>query len=205
MYCTQPSWLKKCKFPNTIFILWPRHIHCYNFINDTEDMLCKETASLNRMQHCPSMFSLPVALVKVIMITLVTDQLPKCLQTSWQSLTQLKFKTPSLKCYNQWCIAKNGGGYTQRGVAKGLKVPYLFMITEVSIRCQKNPDVGIRRIPAYTPPIHHWLQRPFHSKNTNVQYDQMQLFICQIILYKLAIWSVFNSRHPASSGWHKTA
>jgi len=27
----------------------------------------------------------------------------------------------------------------QRGVAKGLKVPYLFMITEVSIRCQKKP------------------------------------------------------------------
>ena len=39
----------------------------------------------------------------------------------------------------QWCIAKNGGGYTQRGMAKGLKVPCLFMITEVSIRCQKNP------------------------------------------------------------------
>ena len=38
----------------------------------------------------------------------------------------------------QWCIAKNGGGYTQRGVAKGLKVPCLFMITEVSIRCQKK-------------------------------------------------------------------
>ena len=54
--------------------------------------------------------------------------------------------------YNQWCIAKNGGGYTQRGVAKGLKVHCLFMITEVSIRCQKNPEVGIRRIPAYTPP-----------------------------------------------------
>ena len=51
----------------------------------------------------------------------------------------------------QWCIAKNGGGYTQRGVAKGLKVPCLFMITEVSIRCQKNPEVGIRHIPAYTP------------------------------------------------------
>jgi len=50
----------------------------------------------------------------------------------------------------QWCIAKNGGGYTQRGVAKGLKVPCLFMITEVSIRCQKKPEVGIRRIPAYT-------------------------------------------------------
>ena len=39
----------------------------------------------------------------------------------------------------------------QRGVAKGLKVHCLFMITEVSIRCQKNPEVGIRRIPAYTP------------------------------------------------------
>ena len=46
----------------------------------------------------------------------------------------------------------------QRGVAKGLKVPCLFMITEVSIRCQKNPEVGILRIPAYTPPpIHHCL------------------------------------------------
>ena len=40
---------------------------------------------------------------------------------------------------NQWCIAKNGGGYTQTGVAKGLKVPWLFMIAEVSIRCQKKP------------------------------------------------------------------
>ena len=39
----------------------------------------------------------------------------------------------------QWCIANNGGEYTQTGVAKGLKVPCLFMITEVSIRCQKNP------------------------------------------------------------------
>ena len=52
----------------------------------------------------------------------------------------------------QWCIAKNGGGYTQTGVTKGLKVPCLFfMIAEMSIRCQKNPEVGIRRIPAYTP------------------------------------------------------
>jgi len=38
--------------------------------------------------------------------------------------------------YWQWCIAKNGGGYTQTGVAKGLKVPCLFMIAEVSICCQ---------------------------------------------------------------------
>ena len=53
----------------------------------------------------------------------------------------------------QWCIANNAGGYTQTGVAKGLKVPCLFMIAEVHepIRCQKTPDVGIRHIPAYTP------------------------------------------------------
>jgi len=43
----------------------------------------------------------------------------------------------------------------QRAVEKGLKVPCLFMITEVSICCQKNLEVAIRRIPAYTPPIHH--------------------------------------------------
>ena len=45
--------------------------------------------------------------------------------------------------HSQWCIAKTGGGYTQTGVAKGLKVPCLFMITEVSIRSQKTPEVGI--------------------------------------------------------------
>ena len=39
---------------------------------------------------------------------------------------------------DRWCIAKNGGGYTQTGVAKGLKIPCLFMIAQVSIRCQKN-------------------------------------------------------------------
>jgi len=53
-----------------------------------------------------------------------------------------------------WCIAKNGGGYTQRGVAKGLKVPCLFMITEVSIRCQKSRRLvyGVYpRIPPNTP------------------------------------------------------
>ena len=43
----------------------------------------------------------------------------------------------------QWCIAKNGGGYTQRGVVKGLKVPCLFMIA-----VKKTSEVGI---PAYTP------------------------------------------------------
>ena len=38
----------------------------------------------------------------------------------------------------QWCIAKNGGGYTQGGVARVKPcIPCLFMISEVSIRCQK--------------------------------------------------------------------
>jgi len=60
------------------------------------------------------------------------------------------------KCltYKQWCIAKNGGGYTQTGVAKGLKVPCLFMITEVSIHCQKTR----RLVYSVYPPIHHCLQ-----------------------------------------------
>jgi len=60
----------------------------------------------------------------------------------------------------QWCIAKNGGRYTQMGVTKGLKVPCIFMITEVSrpIRCQKNPGgwyTPYTRV--YPPPIHHCL------------------------------------------------
>ena len=56
-----------------------------------------------------------------------------------------------LMVHIQWCIAKNAGGYTQTGVAKGLKVglPCLFMITEVSIRCQKNPGGWYA---PYTPP-----------------------------------------------------
>jgi len=57
-------------------------------------------------------------------------------------------------CCKQWCIAKNGGGYTQRGVAKGQKVPCLFMITEVSIRCQNTRRLvyGVYpRIPPKTP------------------------------------------------------
>jgi len=55
----------------------------------------------------------------------------------------------------QWCIAKNGGGYMQRGVAKGLKVPCLFMIAEVSIRCQKNPEGWYTPYTRVYPPIHH--------------------------------------------------
>ena len=60
----------------------------------------------------------------------------------------------TVRGYDRWCIAKNGGGYKQRGVAKGLKVPCLFMITQVSIRCQKTRRLvyGVYpRIPPNTP------------------------------------------------------
>ena len=59
--------------------------------------------------------------------------------------------------YKQWCIVKNGGGYTQTGAAKGLKVPCLFMIAEVSIRCQKKPGGWYTPYTRVYPPIHHWL------------------------------------------------
>jgi len=60
--------------------------------------------------------------------------------------------------YLQWCIAKNGGGYTRRGVAKGLKVPCLIMITEVSIHCQKKTRRLVYGVyPRIPPPIHHWV------------------------------------------------
>jgi len=42
-------------------------------------------------------------------------------------------------------------GICKQGLAKGLKVLCLFMIAEVSIRCEKNPEVGIRRIPRIPP------------------------------------------------------
>jgi len=80
---------------------------------------------------------------------MTAKQVLKCYETTKIFVTGL---APPLESgYIQWCIAKTGGGYTQTGVAKGLKVPCSFMITEVSIRCQKIPEVGICRIPAYTP------------------------------------------------------
>jgi len=45
----------------------------------------------------------------------------------------------------------------QRGVAKGLKAPCLFMITDVSIRCQKNPGGWYTAYTRVYPPIHHCL------------------------------------------------
>ena len=44
----------------------------------------------------------------------------------------------------------------QTGVAKGLKVPCLFMIAEVNIRCQKNPGGWYTPYTRVYPPIHHW-------------------------------------------------
>ena len=43
----------------------------------------------------------------------------------------------------------------QRGVAKGPKVPCLFRITEVSIRCPKKPVGWYTAYTRVYPPIHH--------------------------------------------------
>jgi len=58
-----------------------------------------------------------------------------------------KFLTPV-----QWCIAKHGGGYTQKGVAYMYTVypAYLWSLRWV-YAVKKNPEVGVRCIPAYTP------------------------------------------------------
>ena len=67
----------------------------------------------------------------------------------WKVQSRNSMNDPGL-CI-QWCIAKTGGGYTQTGVAKGLKVPCLFIITEVSIRCQKKPRRLVYAVyPQYT-------------------------------------------------------
>ena len=58
-------------------------------------------------------------------------------------------------------------GIRKRGLAKGLKVPCLFMIAEVSIRCEKNPEgwyTPYTRV--YPPPIHHWAYFALHHIST---------------------------------------
>jgi len=52
-------------------------------------------------------------------------------------------------------------------VAKGLTVPCLFMIAEVSIRCQKTPEVGIRRIPPPNTPLPKTVTRQRHDCDLN--------------------------------------
>ena len=70
---------------------------------------------------------------------IVPEFLQAVLPLTWMQLCTLEAVREKVNNASaQWCIAKNGGGYMQWGVAKGLKVPCLFMITEVSIRCQKN-------------------------------------------------------------------
>ena len=70
------------------------------------------------------------------------DHLSRKLRNVRENLVSLlltsNFGSTPVYCCGQWCIPKNRGGYTQRGVTNGLRVPCLFMITEVSIRCQKK-------------------------------------------------------------------
>ena len=91
---------------------------------------CHTTNSVKALKSCP--------LWSRANIRCESNLLARWQQWCGRSLTLLH--QPLVISTTQGCIAKNGGGYTQRGVAKGLKVPCLFMITEVSIRCQKNPE-----------------------------------------------------------------
>ena len=86
--------------------------------------------------------------------------------------------------YTQCCIAKNGGGYTQTGAAKGLKVPCLFMITEVSIRCQKNPGGW------YTP----------YTRVYPQYITGMYVCICALDTQVLVCFSVGSSAGQESAG-----
>jgi len=79
---------------------------------------------------------------------LQTRQQQQVLNSLCNNLLLMMVPPITWNCYYQWCIAKNRGGYMQRGMAKGLKVPCLFMITEVSIRCPKKPGGWYT---AYTP------------------------------------------------------
>jgi len=102
-------------------------------------------------------------------------------------------------CLVQWCIAKNGGGYTQTGVAKGLKVPCLFMIAEVSIRCQKNPGgwyTPYNRV--YTPPIHHWPCPLFSLEITENHYIYVDCLSLFPILLTLSPASPYQHSHNVS-------
>ena len=60
--------------------------------------------------------------------------------------------------YMQWCIAKMEVGISKGAWQTAWRYPaYLWSLRWVYAD-KKNPEVGIRRIPAYTPPpIHHWL------------------------------------------------
>jgi len=99
------------------------------------------------------------------------------------------------KGHNQWCIAKNGCGYMQWGVAKGLKVPCLFMITEVSIRCQKNPGGW------YTPYTPQYTTGHNITQNAKRQTTRGVItFICTFHGHNSAIviWTPFKSQRCSS-------
>ena len=87
----------------------------------------------------------------VLTVNIILALMPGMWPLSWLLSIEAALRHP-----DQWCIAKNEGGCMQTGVAKGLKVPCLFMIAEVSICCQKTRRLvyGIySRIPPNTPLI----------------------------------------------------
>jgi len=122
----------------------------------------------------------------------------------------------------QWCIAKNGGGYTQRGAAKGLKVPSLVIALLYSLCIHK---IGLRiswtfqlegtlliydHRGEYTLskkprkllygvylPIHHWL----HTFTAVPRSTQPCILPGLLIEYELR-WG--KGRNVTSAVWHVT-
>jgi len=83
----------------------------------------------------------------VLTVNITLALMPGMWPLSWLLSIEAALRHP-----DQWCIAKNEGGYMQTGVAKGLKIPCLFMIAEVSIRYQKKLRRLVYAVYPHIPP-----------------------------------------------------
>jgi len=71
------------------------------------------------------------------------------------------------------------------------------MITEVSIRCQKTPEVGIRRIPAYTPQYTTALNHK--EMYSYVKIDIVVIFCFIVMLFIFVSFSGTNTQGEMTS------
>ena len=113
--------------------------------------LCKTSISSER--------TLQTVTIAVMLVDCTKLVYPICQLSSNVMVTciQLLASASIIYHYDQWCIAKMEVDIRKGALAKGLKVPCLFMITEVSIRCQENPGGWYTAYTRVCPPIHHWL------------------------------------------------
>jgi len=101
--------------------------------------------------------------------------------------------TCGLTACTQWCIAENGGGYTQRGVTKGLKVPCLFMIAEVSRPYTRSKNPGCWYTPCtrvYPPPQYTTACTPGSAPGPTLGNEYEKLYFFTMITYYN--WSLIN-------------